>query len=603
MTMPDRPLAGLASRALGMGRGILWLAFFLSFVVNVLRLAGPMFMILIYDRVLPARSQETLVALFFMLAVFLLAQGVIDYARRRILARFGAQFQERLETGLFDAARQAELFEPGRSKPLAGLEEVDALRRFFHSASLIAIFDFFWTPMFLAVVFVLDPLLGWVCLGGMAVILLLMLIRMALIGTREADTAAASRSITDLKTTLAVSRATLRHQDMARGFRQRWLAARRLSRDRAIALKDWTAWFDGACDIAVQLARYGVLAVGAWLTLDGMLTIGAMVAATFLVTRVLVPVEKFLTELPEIAEAQRNWALLRRILLAKATDPATPHAEEGGNPRARLSLVNVSVRSPLTGESLLRGVTLDLAPGQMAQVCGTTGAGKTVLAETIIGAWRRSSGSLLVNGQNLAHLTDAETEALFGYVPETPLFVAGTLAENIARLDPDADPARVAAAARKACLHALISALPDGYHTVIDAQGSGLSRGQRHQLALARAVYRNPAILVVDDPDPMLLDLIPRTMEKTFQQVMDRGGAVLLLARKPLALAQISAVWTLEDGRLKPRKRSATPANPLPASPLPANPRIAVVADGQSPPPKPPEPKLPEIVSPKLIRN
>lgn len=586
MTVVDRPLAGLASHAVRMGRGILFLAFLLSFVVNFLRLAGPLFMILIYDRVLPARSQETLVALFAMLAVFLLAQGVIDYARRRILARFGAQFQERLEIGLFDAAQHGELFEPGRSKPVAGLEEVDGLRRFFHSSSLIAIFDFFWAPMFLIVVFVLDPLLGWVCLGGMAVILILMLIRMVLIGSREADTLAASRSISELKTTLAVSRATLRHQDMARGFRQRWLDARRHSRDRAIALKDWTAWFDGACDTAVQLTRYSVLALGAWLTLGGVLTVGAMVAATFLVTRVLVPVEKFLTELPEIAEARRNWSQLRRILQAKSTDATSLYAEEGGNPRARLSLVNVSVRSPLTGETLLRGVSMDMAPGQMVQISGMTAAGKTVLAETILGSWRRSSGTILINGQNLSQLTDADTEALIGYVPENPSFVAGTLAENIAHLDPDADPLRVAAAARKACLHAQISALPEGYQTVIDATGSGFSRGQRCQLALARAVYHNPAILVVDEPDPILLELIPKTIDKTFRQMLDKGGSILLLARKPLALAQISAAWQMEHGKLTPRKLGTASA------------KITMLGDGKGVPPKTPESSVT-----KLIRN
>jgi len=181
--------------------GILMLAFLLSFVVNMLRLAGPLFMILISDRVLPARSEETLVSLFVMLVIFLIAQSTIDYARRRILARFGAQFQERLETSLFAEARRGEMFEAGRSKPVAGLEEVDGLRSFFHSSSLIAIYDFFWTPMFLVVIFVLDPLLGWVCLGGMAVILILMIIRMAFAGNREAETEAASRGVNELKGT------------------------------------------------------------------------------------------------------------------------------------------------------------------------------------------------------------------------------------------------------------------------------------------------------------------------------------------------------------------------------------------------------------------
>lgn len=537
-----------------LGRGILLLAFVLSFVVNILRLSGPLFMILVYDRVLPARSQETLVALFAMVAAFLLAQGMIDYARRRILARFGAQFQERLEANLFADARHGDLFEAGRAKPVAGLEEVDGLRAFFHSSSLIAIYDFFWTPMFLVVIFVFDPLLGWVCIAGMAIILILVLIRMIFVGTRETDAATASRGIGEMKTMLAASRATLRSQEMARGFKDRWLAVRRQSRDKAIVLKDWTVWFDSFCDITVLLTRYSVLAVGAWLTLEGSLTVGAMVAATFLVSRVLVPVEKFLTELPNIADARRYWAQLKRILAAKAAERADPYVEEGGNPRARLSLVNVSVRSALTGETILKSITCDIAPGQMVQITGMTGSGKTALAETIMGLSRKSSGTILMNGQNLARMIDADTEQLFGYVPESPGFVTGTIAENIAHLDPSADPVRVAAAARKACLHAMISALPDGYQTQIDPVGSGLSRGQRAQLALARAVYRMPALLVMDEPDPMMMELIPKTMEKTFAQLMDKGGSILILARKPIAMAQISASYQIEDGKLKPLK-------------------------------------------------
>jgi ABC-type protease/lipase transport system fused ATPase/permease subunit len=569
--MMDRGLAGSADDALRAGRAILVTAFVLSFFVNVLRLVGPMFMILIYDRVLPSRSEETLVVLFVMAVTFLLALAVIDYARRRILARFGAQFQERMEVRLFAGARQGELFEGGRTKPVTGLDEVDGLRGFFHSASLVAIFDFFWAPMFVAVVFILDPLLGWVCLAGMVLILVLVMIRMLFIGTRVTDAAAASRGITDLRTMVAASRDTIRSQEMGRGFKDRWLAARRNARDRAIALKDWTVWFDSLCDACLLLVRFSMLAVGAWLVLEGRLTIGAMVAATFLVSRAILPVERFLTNLPDIAEAWRNWGQLKKLLAAKSAEQADPFVDEGGNPRARLSLVNVSVRSPLTGASILKSVTLEIAPGQMVQIVGPTGRGKTVLAETIMGLWKRSGGSILVNGINLSRMTDEEGARAFGYVPEAPGFVAGTLAENIARLDPEASPAKVAAAARKACLHATISALPDGYQTQIDPAGAGLSRGQRHQLALARAVYQMPDLLIIDEPDAVLTDLIPKTLEKTLDQLLEKGGSILVFARKPLGLRQISASYQLNDGRLELTRTGANRQTPAP--------KITVVPD------------------------
>jgi PrtD family type I secretion system ABC transporter len=549
-----------ARQALRHGRWILAVAFAMSFAVNLLRLAGPLFIILIYDRVLPSRSQETLVALFALLVTLVAVQGILDYARRRVLARFGAQFQERLEAVIFATTSQAEMFDPSRSKPTAGLDELDGLRAFFHSSSIVSLFDFVWTPMFLGFVFVLHPLLGWVCLGGIAILFVFSLLQMALMGDRLQDSVAASRGIGDLKNMIVASRDVVRGQEMATGFKARWLEARRQSRDRAIALKDWTVGFDNLSSTTCLIVRYSVLAVGAWLTLSGALTIGAMVAATFLVNRVLSPVDHFMGELPNIVEATRNWGRLKRFL----SDRPDPDVAAGlaGNPRIRLDIDAVSVKSPLTGAMILKGLSLQIPPGSMVQVTGASGRGKSVLAQTVLGLWRRSAGAILIDGLHLESIPDRDRARIFGYVPETVGFVSGTLAENIAHLDPDASPERVAAAAKQACLHAFISSLPEGYRTRIDPTASALSRGQRHQLALARAVYGDPLLLIIDEPDAMLLEVLPETMDKTFGAILRRGGSVLMLARKPLELKHISATYRLEDGKLKVVKQSQPVSGP-----------------------------------------
>lgn len=574
--MADAALEGSAKHALRMGGTILATAFVLSFVVNMLRLAGPVFMILIYDRVLPSRSEETLLALFLMVALLMLILGMLDYVRRRILARFAAQFQERLENRLFASASQNEMFESGKSKPANGLDEVDGLRGFFHSGALIAVFDFLWVPMFLLFSFVLHPWLGWVSLAGIGVMLVLILIQMGFMGGRGAQATAASKSITDLKTMMAASRDVVRSQEMTRGFKQRWLHARQTSRDKAIALKDWTIWFSSMSSATLLVVRYAVLATGAYLTLQGELTVGAMVASTFLVTRILSPVDSFFGELPNIGQAIGHWRRLQRILAGRASALADLPADDGANARARLSLSNVSVRSPLTGELLLKHVTLDVAKGQILEILGSSGGGKTVLAETILGLWKRSAGAVLCNGRNLAGLSEIETAHMFGYVPETVKFIAGTLQENIAHLDPDPDPEKVSAAARQARLLATINALPDGFQTQIDAAGTGLSKGQRHQLALARALYNAPQILIIDDPDPMWFEAIPKTIEKTFHAILARGGVIILLARKPLALVQARTRLSLEGGVLKPVKQIAGTASAT-APPPPAN--VTVLAE------------------------
>lgn len=556
---PSKALEGAARGAIRNGTFVLSVTFFLSFVVNILWLAGPLFMILIYDRVLSSRSEETLVALFVMVVVLLLVLGMADYARKRIVARFAAQFQERVETVLLKSTPQNEMFLRGGSKPAAGIDEIDGLRGFFHSGALISIMDFIWVPMFTTVIFILHPVLGWVALGGVAVMLALILTQMVFMGSREDEANVASNEIADLKNMLVASRDVVRSQEMGGGFKRRWLASRDNARDKAIVLKDWTAWFDGMSAVTVMLTRYTVLACGAYLTLQGQVTIGAMVAATFLVTRVLSPVKSFMGTLPGIRKAREHWKKLKLVLQSRAAKMADDYAEEVGNPLVRLELDNVSVKSPVSNAMLLRSVSLTVLPGEMIEITGAASGGKSVLAETILGMWKHSSGSIYLEGRHIGRLADSETTTSFGFVPEEPNFFAGTVEDNISRMDENASPEKVAGAARRAKLHALISALPKGYATQLDSRGSGFSRGQRYQLALARAIYHDPTLLIIDNPDPLMFENIPRKMETTLGGMLKRGSSIIVLARKPVDFALISRSIQLKDGKLVETKPQMLP--------------------------------------------
>lgn len=546
-------------------------ALFLSFFVNALRLTGPLFMVLIYDRVLASRSVETLSALFVLVVGFLIVLAVLDYARRRMLGRFGARFQEEMEGVLFASASRNEIYQHNRSKPSFGMEEIDSLRGFFHSGSLIAIFDFFWCPMFLAVVFVFDPLLGWVCVGGVAVLALMAGIQGAFMGGRKERADAAGARIGELRNLLMVSRSTVRSQDMTVGFKDRWSRSRDEARDASVALRDWTGWFDALSKSAVMIARYSVLATGAYLTLQGDLTVGAMVAATFLVSRVLIPVDSFLRGVPTMLAARRDWTRLKTLLSRRAQEMRDTYLEETATD-ARLSLEAVSVRSPITREPILRSVSMSLPHGAMAEIVATSSQGKTVLAETILGMWPNAQGTILVNGRNVARLSDTDAEAVFGYCSETPRFVDGTVEENISRLDPEVDPERVAFAAKRARLHAAICALPDGYQTEMDAEGSAFSRFERQQIALARAIYRDPELLILDGFDSDFPTRIPKRLNTTFEGLKERGVVILVLARRPLGLPATTHRFELQDGRLRELEPPAR-------KPVAANDRVKLVSD------------------------
>lgn len=538
----------IARYALHKGRFIFVSAFLLSFLFNLLRLTGPMFMLLIYNRVLTSRSEETLVSLFILVAVFLVVMGLFDYSRRRILARFAAQFQERVEKQIFNTTTKDKFFVRGKSKPASGLTELDGLRGFFHSSGLISIFDFVWTPMFLIVVFTLHWKLGLVTIGGLGLLLLLSLVKMIFSAGRSERARNASNQIGSLKEMMLISNDTIRSQEMSASFKERWVAARKSSRDQAIELMDWSAWFSISSRQIRMLLQYTVLAAGAYLVLKGELTVGAMFATTFLVVRVLLPVEQFFNQLPNIKKALGNWHALNKIVTAK-TPPA--YNEDLNNLEARLSLSNVSARSPMTNQPILRSVSITIAPGTVAEITGPSGSGKTIMAETLLGAWPKSGGTILVGGTNVSRLSSEQAGRLFGYVPEAPSFVNGTIEENISRLELSPNQDKIYAAARLAGIHDMIIALPQGYQTQIEAASVGFSNGQKHQLSLARALYHDPKILIIDEPDTTLRKSLDGTLKELLEAYKAAGKIVLVFSRTPLKLAVTNARRTLDAGRLK----------------------------------------------------
>ena len=260
-------------------RYIIYFSIVLSLVYGFLKLVGPLFMILIFDRVLPSRSEATLAVLLLIVVVVLAVMVLIDYSRRRILARLGAQFQERIEDHIFSSTARSVYFARGGSKPATGLNEVDQLRAFFHSGSLIVILDFMWSPVFLAVLFVIDSIIGWVVVAGLAILALINAMRVSFDKGRDERQSEAKDRVNDLRDALLVSRHVIESQQMMRAYNKRWVMARRDSRDAAVELKDRSAWFTILSSNTAMLIQYTTLAAGAYLTIIGELTIGGMVAS------------------------------------------------------------------------------------------------------------------------------------------------------------------------------------------------------------------------------------------------------------------------------------------------------------------------------------
>lgn len=517
---------------------LLVLAFVFSFFVTVLMLTSPMFMLLIYDRVLSSRSQETLVALFALVVMLLILLGLFDYSRGRILARFGARLQERLESRVLEAAEARASRTRSGSTPASGTKELDGLRSFFHSSSLVAVLDFIWAPVFLGAVFLFHPLLGWVALTGVALLFALAGLREAFSSHLAEDADTASGMVGRVSRQIQESQRTVLSQGMAGPVIESWLAARRSSRDMSIVLNDRVVWFTTITRHLRLLFQAMILALGAYLVLGNQLTVGGMVACVVLLARVFRPVEQFLKHLPDTRRAAQSWTALDAILKSapagKAAEPVA--ANDGG-----LEVHDLRVRRPDGQGMLLDGVEFSVQPGEVVQITGGIGAGKSVLARSLLGQQAILSGAVVIGGRNIEQFSAEEIARLVGHLPEDVGFYPGSIMQNIARMDPAARKDDVIAAARLAGAHRMISGLPKGYQTLLDADGSQLSRGQKQRIAMARALFGDPRVLVLDEPG---------ALSAGSELFRPDGPAIVMLCREPRDLPAGSRHYRLRNGTL-----------------------------------------------------
>ncbi|MFV8816576.1 ATP-binding cassette domain-containing protein [Haliea sp. E17] len=527
---------------------ILGVAMVFSFVCNLLRLTGPVFILLIHDKVLPSGSTDALLRLFLLVASFFLLMGIVDYARRRIIARLGAQFQEEVETYLFAASPLQSFYSRQARKPVAGLNDIDNLRGFLHSSAMITVLDSLWVPVFLAVVFYFHTLLGLAVVCGILGLLVLAWVRSCALDRVSEKSGAARTNINDLKDSIMTSASVIRALGFSRTFNTRWLESRRVSRDLSVARADWNTLFSVFSRQIRSLIQYSVLAAGAYLALRGELSLGATIASMFLAVRVLVPVENCIQEFPSIRRAMVSWKNLQRII-GRQNPAGGASPGEGGV--GGLYLSGVVVKSGSPGQRVLNAIDLEVGPGFVVEINGHSGSGKTVLLETIMGRYAPVSGTVRYRPPEGPGRNRGYPVRDIGYLPETVEFISGTLEENIAGFDPDLVVADVVAAARQAGIHDAIASLPQGYQTRIGPRAEPFSRGQRYRLGLARALYQSPQLLLIDEPDALVTSGgADSLLNEVAARQVDNGGSLLLASRVPIAGFQPDRRYFLKRGVL-----------------------------------------------------
>ena len=526
-------------------RGLLTSAFVFSVFVNLLMLTGPLYMLQVYDRVLGSRSEATLWALTGLMAFLFLAMGLLDYARGRIMARIGARMQERLDRRVFAAALKRMSLVPGDPLALAAQRDLEAVQRLWASPVLIALFDIPWAPLFLAAIFIFHPLLGWLSVAGGVFLVVITVLNQTMTKNPLRSANAASLKSEMLSDAIKQEAEAVQALGMTNAAFDRWQVARQVALVQGIVAADVGGVFGTISKIFRQFLQSMMLGVGAYLVLQNEMGSGAMITGSILLGRALQPIEMVIGQWALVTRAQEGRARLAELLTRVLPEP--PHTELP-RPRAILEAQNLTVVPPGETQAVLRMVSFRLEPGQALGIIGPSGAGKSTLARALIGAWRPAGGKVRLDGAALDQYDPDRLGSYIGYLPQRITLFDGTIAENIARLQKNPDGNAVVEAARKAAAHDMITKLPDGYDTRVQALGGRLSGGQIQRIGLARALYGEPVLLVLDEPNSNLDNDGSTALNQAIRQMKDTGRCVLIMAHRPAAIQECDLLLVLEDG-------------------------------------------------------
>ena len=518
---------------------------FISLFTNVLMLTVPIYMLQLFDRVLASGSEDTLLYLSLAALGALAVLGVLDLLRGRILARTSTWLEQRLSPVALARAVAATVEASAYSTE--SLRDITSIRQFIASPGLVTLFDAPWVPVYLFVIFMLHPTLGFIALGG-AVLLFALAVLNELI-TRKPLAIANDQWVRSMRSTDAAVRnaEVIESMGMVPGILRRWHADNR----EALGLQENASDRAGVVLALSKFARLAVqiamLGVGAWLVVHRELTGGAMIAGSIILSRALQPIEASIGTWKQLVSARASFRRLADFMRSsprRNTDLALPA------PAGYVRVENVSFVPPGATKPTLRGVSLAVEPGEILAIVGPSAAGKTTLARLLVGAWKPAAGVVRLDGADVYAWDRVEFGRYVGYLPQDVELFDGTVAENIARLN-EVEAEQIVEAAKLANVHELILKLPHGYSTRIGVGGTILSAGQRQRIGLARALFGQPRLIVLDEPNANLDADGEVALAQAMLTARDGGAAMVFISHHQNLVQQADKMLFLRDGTVE----------------------------------------------------
>ncbi len=586
----DDPVAlGLRESA----RRMVGIALF-SGVINVLMLSGSLYMLQVYDRVIPSRNIATLLGLSLMVLFAYLVQGYFEALRARMLCRVAT---------VFDASLQSSIHTALATLPLRGvkpmlmqqpLRDLDQVRGFMSSMGPTAFLDMPWIPIFLVALFLFHPAIGVTALLGTAAIIAMTLLteRMSRPAAKAAMDSSAQRQV--------LADATQRNAEIIRAlgmtdqFTARWSQANERYLRENIRATDVYANLGSGAKVLRYALQSGMLGIGAYLVVADRASGGIMIASSIMMGRALAPVEMALGTWKQLVAARQGIARLREICKATAAPPAPPVVLP--RPCRELSVQDLAVAAPGTEKAIVSNISFSLKAGMGLVLLGASASGKTSLSKALVGIWAARQGVVRLDGAALDQWRNEDLGRYIGYLPQDVALFDGTVAENICRFDETATSDSILKAAQIAGVHEIILRLPEGYSTRIGQGGMSLSAGQRQRVGLARAVFGDPFLVVLDEPNANLDTDGENALTRAIQILRHNNCIVIVISHRPSALAALNMAMVLYEGkaiafgpceeifaRVRNAPRQTAPARQAAATPAPKAARRASLAESVQP--------------------
>ncbi len=519
----------------------------ISSVINILYLTGSLFMLEVYDRVLPSRHLATLAGLCAIAATLFIFQGFLDFLRGRILTRVGLHLDQALHDRVYNLIVRMPVSARGSTDSLQPLRDLDQVRSFVSGAGPIALFDLPWMPFYLTICFIFHPLIGLVTLCGGLILLCFTLATDVMLrtpsragsfhgGRRNALLEASRRSVEAVQSMGMMDRLGIRWKHANDDY----LESQRIASDIG-------GGFSSASKILRMMLQSAVLAIGAYLVINQEASAGIMIASSILTSRALAPVELALAHWKSFVAARQSWARLSSLL--GAADIGQERTALPA-PRSALSVEGALWAAPGTERPILQDICFTLEAGSALGVVGPSASGKSSLARLLVGVVRPTRGKIRLDGASLDQWHDVGLGDHIGYLPQDVDLLPGTVAENISRFTSNVSSERLLKAAQAAGVHDLILRFTDGYDTRLGEGGLVLSVGQRQRIALARALYGNPFLIVLDEPNSNLDMDGEKALTEAIQNVRERGGVAVVVAHRPSALAACNLIMMMNDGKV-----------------------------------------------------